>query len=214
MIELALTGGIGSGKSTVGHSLAARGAHLVDADAIVRELQQPGQPVFEALVERFGEEVLTAGGELDRAALAKVVFADPEQLERLNAVVHPAVRAEMSARRRALADALADKGDAIVILDIPLLAETASGGREVEELSGIAGVIVVDALPATVVRRLKERRGMSEEDTRARMASQVDSEERLALADFVVSNDGTLDDLEREIDRCWRWMQSLIQQGA
>ncbi len=214
MIELALTGGIGSGKSTVGHSLAARGAHLVDADAIVRELQQPGQPVFEALVERFGEEVLTAGGELDRAALAKVVFADPEQLERLNAVVHPAVRAEMSARRRALADALADKGDAIVILDIPLLAETASGGREVEELSEIAGVIVVDALPATVVRRLKERRGMSEEDTRARMASQVDSEERLALADFVVSNDGTLDDLEREIDRCWRWMQSLIQQGA
>lgn len=214
MIELALTGGIGSGKSTVGHSLAARGAHLVDADAIVRELQQPGQPVFEALLECFGEEVLTAGGELDRAALAKVVFADPEQLERLNAVVHPAVRAEMSARRRALADALADKGDAIVILDIPLLAETASGGREVEELSGIAGVIVIDALPATVVRRLKERRGMSEEDTRARMASQVDSEERLALADFVVSNDGTLDDLEREIDRCWRWMQSLIQQGA
>ena len=214
MIELALTGGIGSGKSTVGHSLAARGAHLVDADAIVRELQQPGQPVFEALVERFGEEVLTAGGELNRAALAKIVFADPEQLERLNAVVHPAVRAEMSARRRALADALADKGDAIVILDIPLLAETASGGQEVEELSGIAGVIVVDALPATVVRRLKERRGMSEEDTRARMASQVDSEERLALADFVVSNDGTLDDLEREIDRCWRWMQSLIQQGA
>lgn len=214
MIELALTGGIGSGKSTVGHSLAARGAHLVDADAIVRELQQPGQPVFEALVERFGEEVLTAGGELNRAALAKIVFADPEQLERLNAVVHPAVRAEMSARRRALADALADTGDAIVILDIPLLAETASGGREVGELSGIAGVIVVDALPATVVRRLKERRGMSEEDTRARMASQVDSEERLALADFVVSNDGTLDDLEREIDRCWRWMQSLIQQGA
>lgn len=214
MIELALTGGIGSGKSTVGHSLAARGAHLVDADAIVRELQQPGQPVFEALVERFGEEVLTAGGELNRAALAKIVFADPEQLERLNAVVHPAVRAEMSARRRALADALADKGDVIVILDIPLLAETASGGREVGELSGIAGVIVVDALPATVVRRLKERRGMSEEDTRARMASQVDSEERLALADFVVSNDGTLDDLEREIDRCWRWMQSLIQQGA
>ena len=214
MIELALTGGIGSGKSTVGHSLAARGAHLVDADAIVRELQQPGQPVFESLVERFGEEVLTAGGELNRAALAKIVFADPEQLRRLNAVVHPAVRAEMSARRRVLADALADTGGAIVILDIPLLAETASGGREVEELSGIAGVIVVDALPATVVRRLKERRGMSEEDTRARMASQVDSEERLALADFVVSNDGTLDDLEREIDRCWRWMQSLIQQGA
>ena len=214
MIELALTGGIGSGKSTVGHSLAARGAHLVDADAIVRELQQPGQPVFEALVERFGEEVLTAGGELNRAALAKIVFADSKQLERLNAVVHPAVRAEMSVRRRALADALADTGDTIVILDIPLLAETASGGREVEELSGIAGVIVVDALPATGVRRLKERRGMSEEDTRARMASQVDSEERLALADFVVSNDGTLDDLEREIDRCWRWMQSLIQQGA
>ena len=209
MIELALTGGIGAGKSTVGHGLVVRGAHLVDADAIVRELQQPGRSVFEAVLESFGEKVLTSGGELDRAALAKIVFADPEQLKRLNSIVHPAVRLEMSARRSALADVLASEEDAVVILDIPLLAETASGSRKTEGLPGIAGVIVVEASPATVVRRLRERRGMSEDDARARMAAQAGSEDRLALADFVVSNDGTLDDLEREIDRCWRWIQSL-----
>lgn len=209
MIELALTGGIGAGKSTVGHGLVVRGAHLVDADAIVRELQQPGRSVFEAVLESFGEKVLTSGGELDRAALAKIVFADPEQLERLNSIVHPAVRLEMSARRSALADVLASEEDAVVILDIPLLAETASGSRQTEGLPRIAGVIVVEASPATVVRRLRERRGMSEDDARARMAAQAGSEDRLALADFVVSNDGTLDDLEREIDRCWRWIQSL-----
>ena len=209
MIELALTGGIGTGKSTVGHGLAARGAHLVDADAIVRELQQPGRHVFKAVLEFFGEKVLTSGGELDRAALAKIVFADPDQLERLNSIVHPAVRLEMSARRSALAEALGSERDAVVVLDIPLLAETASPSREIEGLSGIAGVIVVDASPATVVRRLSERRGMNEDDARARMAAQACSEDRLALADFVVSNDGTLDDLEREIDRCWRWIQSL-----
>ena len=211
MIELALTGGIGAGKSSVGQGLVSRGAHLIDADAIVRELQRPGHRVFDSVVEIFGPGVLTASGELNRAALGKIVFAEKAQLERLNTIVHPAVRAEMSARRRALAKALRGQNAAVAILDIPLFAEAASSSWTVEGLSPIAGVIVVDASTANVLRRLKKRTGMSEEDVRARIAAQADKKERLAMADFVVSNDGTLEDLESEIERCWLWIQSLPQ---
>ena len=214
MIELALTGGIGAGKSSVGQGLVSRGAHLIDADAIVRELQQPGHQVFDSVVETFGPRVLTAGGKLNRAALGKIVFAEKAQLERLNAIVHPAVRAEMSARRRAVAEALSAQNAAVAILDIPLFAEAASRSWTVEGLPPIAGVIVVDASTANVLRRLKKRTGMSEEDVRARLAAQADKKERLAMADFVVSNDGTLEDLESEIERCWLWIQSLLPPEA
>jgi dephospho-CoA kinase len=116
VIEIGLTGGIGSGKSTVAELLVARGAVLVDADAIVREVQQPGTPVFLAMVERFGPGIVAADGTLDRPAVAAIVFADPDQLAALNGIVHPAVTDEMTARRERLAAT-----DATVILDIPLL---------------------------------------------------------------------------------------------
>jgi dephospho-CoA kinase len=195
-MEIGLTGGIGSGKSTVAALLVEKGAVLVDADAIVREVQQPGTPVLAAMAERFGPRILQPDGSLDRAAVAAIVFNDPSELEALNAIVHPAVSDEMTRRREALA-----RTDATVILDIPLLVESGYGG--------LAGIIVVDVDPEVAVRRLVEGRGFSEDDARARIARQVSRDERLAAADFVIDNSGDLDRLRDEVDRCWAWICSL-----
>lgn len=196
MVVIGLTGGIGSGKSTVSALLAERGAVVVDADAIVRDLQRPGTDVFQAMVDRFGPGIVATDGTLDRAAVAAVVFADPAALADLNAIVHPAVGAEIA--RRLAAEAGTDH---VVVLDVPLLVE--SGRYEV------AGLVVVDVDPEVAVRRLVERRGMSEADARARMARQAAREERLARADRVVDNSGTLDDLRRQVDDVWAWARSL-----
>ena len=196
VIEIGLTGGIGSGKSSVAARLVAHGAVLIDADAIVREVQGPGSPVVAAMAERFGGGILAADGSLDRAAVAAIVFADPKELEALNAIVHPAVTEEMTARRRASADT-----DATVILDIPLLVESA--------YEGLAGIIVVDVDPELAVRRLVEHRGFTEDDARARIARQASRDERLAKADFVIDNSGTPADLDAEVDRCWAWIRTL-----
>lgn len=199
MIEVGLTGCIGSGKSTVARGLVARGAVLLDADAVVAELQRPGQPVLEAMVEHFGPSILRADGRLDRARLAGIVFDDPEQLAALNAIVHPAVRAEMEARRRELAG-----GDATVVLDIPLLVESGPQRRR-----GLAGVIVVDIDPEVAVRRLVADRGLTPTEVRARLARQASRAERLAVADFVIDNNDTRQELEAEVERCWAWTASL-----
>ena len=196
MLVVGLTGGIGSGKSTVSALLAARGAVVIDADAIVREVQQPGTPVFDAIVERFGPGVVAADGTLDRQAVADIVFNDPGALADLNGIVHPAVGIEIATRLAAEAET-----DHVVVLDIPLLVE---GGRH-----DVAGVIVVDTPVDVAVRRLVEQRGMSEEDARARMANQASREERLARADVVVDNSGSLADLEAEVDTAWAWIESL-----
>lgn len=195
MLEVGLTGGIGAGKSTVAEGLVARGAVLIDADAIVRELQEPGGPVLEAMVDHFGEGILAPDGTLDRAAVASIVFDDDRELATLNAIVHPAVVEEMRARRRALADT-----DETVVLDIPLLVE--GGYRDIP-------VIVVDVDPELAVARLVEGRRIDEADARARIAAQASREQRLAVADFVVDNSGTREELEVEIDRCWDWITSL-----
>ena len=181
--------------------LVARGAVLIDADAIVREVQEPGTPVFEAMVERFGDGIVGADGRLDRQALADIVFNDPDALKELNGIVHPAVGVEIASRLAAEAET-----DHVVVLDIPLLVE--GGGREV------AGVIVVDAPVETAVQRLVEQRGMSEADARARIANQASREERLAKADVVVDNSGSLADLEAEVDEAWGWIQSLLERSA
>lgn len=197
MLVIGLTGGIGSGKSTVSALLAAKGAVVVDADVIVREVQQPGTPVFAAMVERFGPGIVAADGTLDRAAVADLVFGDGEALADLNAIVHPAVGAEIARRMEALAPT-----DEVVVLDVPLLVES-------KNAYPVAGLLVVDVDPEVAVRRLVEHRGMREDDVRARMARQAGRAERLARADRVVDNSGTLDDLAAQVDAAWKWIEGL-----
>ena len=198
MILVGLTGGIGSGKSTVSGLLQARGAVIIDADAIVREVQQPGSPVLAELAQKFGSDVLAADGSLDRQAVANIVFADPDALKSLNAIVHPAVGREMN--QRMIAQRASNN---VVILDIPLLTENP---RE-----GLQGRIVVDIPVELQVQRLTSFRGFDEADARARISRQATRQERLDQADFVVDNSGGLEDLIPQIDLLWTWIMSLPQ---
>jgi dephospho-CoA kinase len=197
VLVIGLTGGIGSGKSTVSALLAERGAVVVDADAVVREVQQPGTPVFAAMVERFGPGIVAADGSLDRAAVADRVFNDGQALADLNAIVHPAVGKDIADRMTALAET-----DEIVVLDVPLLVES-------KNAYPVAGLLVVDVDPEVAVRRLVEHRGMREEDVRARMTRQASREDRLARADRVIDNSGTPDDLAAAVAEAWEWIQAL-----
>ena len=189
----------------MGAGLVERGAVLIDADQIVRDLQRPGQPVFEAIVQRWGPSVVAADGTLDRAAVAAVVFNDADELAALNAIVHPAVGEEMVTRRAAATE---ESPDAVVVLDIPLLVRP-DGEPITERYRNLAGIVVVDADPEVAVQRLVAQRGLPEEDARARILSQADRDARLAVADFVINNDGTLADLEPQIDACYRWAAAL-----
>ena len=195
---IGLTGGIGSGKSSVSSLLAERGAVVVDADAITRALQQPGEPVFEAIVGRFGDGVVAADGTLDRAALASIVFGDDEALAELNQLVHPAVGV-------AIAEAIAVHvaTDAVVVLDVPLLVESNKPRTD------LAGLLVVDCPVDVAVRRLVEHRGMDEADARARVARQASREERLARADHVIDNSGPPEALPALVERAWAWIGAL-----
>lgn len=196
MILLGLTGGIGSGKSTVSALLAARGAVIIDADAITRELQAPGAPLLVELSERFGASIIAGDGSLDRAALASIVFHDKDALADLNKIVHPAVAKEMDRRMTEQRDT-----DNVVVLDIPLLAENPR--------KGLSGVIVVDVPVETAVERLVTHRNMNEEDARARISKQASREDRLKIADRVIDNSGDLSSLEAQVDEVWQWAQSL-----
>jgi dephospho-CoA kinase len=200
MLVVGLTGGIGSGKSTVSAMLAEKGAVVIDADAITRELQQPGTEVFGAMVERFGPQIISSDGTLDRGAVAEIVFDDPKALTDLNAIVHPAVAAEIADRLKALAGT-----DAVVVLDVPLLVESRNRYQ-------LAGMIVVDVDSQTAVRRLVEQRGMREADARARIARQATRSERLARSDVVIDNRGTLEELKGQVDATWEWIKTLGSQ--
>jgi dephospho-CoA kinase len=192
-----LTGGIGSGKSTVSALLRERGAVVVDADALVKELQEPGMPVFDAMVERFGPGIVAADGRLDRQAVADIVFHDPEQLAALNAIVHPAAGVAVLER------IAANEGtDNVVIADIPLLAEGNSAIK-------MSGVLVVDTPEEVQVARLVELRGFPEADARARISRQATREDRLAKADKVVDNGGTPEQLAAQLDDVWAWIEGL-----
>lgn len=190
MLTVGLTGGIGAGKSEVSRLLVERGAVLIDADRIAREVVEPGTPGLRAVVDAFGEEILAEDGSLDRPRLGSVVFSDPERLAVLNSIVHPLV----GARSRELEEAAAE--DAVVVHDVPLLTENA-----LAPLYDL--VIVVDASPETQLHRLVGRRGMTEEDARARMAAQATREQRRAIADIVIDNDVPLDELARRVQDVW-----------
>ncbi|PVW06795.1 dephospho-CoA kinase [Microbacterium sp. Gd 4-13] len=191
---IALTGGIASGKSTVASRLAAHGAVVVDADAVVRDVQSPGSPVLREIEDAFGERMLRSDGTLDRAALGAVVFGDPGRLAQLNAIVHPAVREESQRRFR---EAAAADPRAVVVYDVPLLAETRA--------SDPWDLVVVAHAPVEVrVSRLREHRGMSEADARARIAAQASDAERLRLADVVIDTDGPLAQTEAQADELWK----------
>jgi dephospho-CoA kinase len=184
---------MGAGKSTVARLLVERGAHVVDADAIAREVVEPGEPALAAIVEEFGDEVLTADGALDRAAMADIVFDDPERLRALEAITHPAIRRGIQDRLAAHADAADDR---VVVLDHPLLVETGMA-------TSLPVVVVVTAPEDVRVARLAAGRGIDPEDARARMRNQAGDEERRAAATHVIVNDGDLDELERAVAAVW-----------
>lgn len=189
--RIALTGGIASGKSAVADLLAERGAVIIDADVLARAVVEPGTPGLAAIVERFGAGVLAADGSLDRPALGRIIFADPDARADLEAITHPAIRARARALRAA-----APEGS-VVIDVIPLLVEAGLA-------DGFDTVIVVDADPDTQLRRLRSRDGFTAQEAGQRLAAQASRADRLAVADLVVPNTGDLADLRREVDQVWR----------
>ncbi|GAA0392461.1 dephospho-CoA kinase [Microbispora corallina] len=190
MLKVGLTGGIGSGKSEVSRRLAAHGAVVIDADTIAREVVEPGTPGLAEVVEAFGEGVLRPDGTLDREKLGSIVFADAAQLKILNGIVHPKVGARVEELQRAAPE------DAVVVYDVPLLAE--NGLAPLYDV-----VIVVDAPDDVRIERLRTFRGMAEADARARIAAQATREDRLAVADIVIDNGGTLESLDAQADKVW-----------
>ncbi|MEU0583393.1 dephospho-CoA kinase [Streptomyces sp. NPDC006132] len=198
MLSVGLTGGIGAGKSEVSRLLVECGAVLIDADRIAREVVAPGTPGLTAVVEAFGEEILAEDGSLDRPRLGSIVFSDPAKLATLNSIVHPLV----GARSRELEEAAVE--DAVVVHDVPLLTE--NGLAPLYDV-----VIVVDTSPETQLDRLLTRRGMTEEDARARMAAQATREQRREIADIVIDNDVPLEELERRVREVWAELRRRSQ---
>ena len=187
---IALTGGIASGKSTIARRLADHGAVIVDADGVVRDLQQPGQTVFDEIVRAFGSDIVAGDGSLDRAALGAVVFADEAKRAQLEAIVHPAVKSESQRRFRAAGP------EAVVVYDVPLLAEARGTGEW--------DAVVVAHAPAEMrIQRMIDERDMTREDATARVASQASDDERLAVADVVIDTSGTMADTLRQADELW-----------
>jgi dephospho-CoA kinase len=200
VLLVGLTGGIGSGKSTVSALLAEQGARVVDADQIARDLQAPGSSLLDNMAERFGRHVLRSDGSLDRAAVAAVVFGESDEarqaLRDLNGIMHPAIQAEIAGQIESYADT-----DDIVILDFPLLGENPR--------SDLAATVVVDIPVEVAVERLVGLRGMDEEDARNRIANQITRENRLAGATHVIDNSGDLDFLRSQVEDLWRTLCTL-----
>ena len=189
MYLVGLTGGIGSGKSTVAERLAEHGLPVVDADQVAREIVEPGEPALDDLVAHFGERILQDDGRLDRAGLAAIAFVDEEQRAALNAITHPRIAERIAARLQQLEE----DGVEIAVLDHPLLLEGDPTGR-------VDTVVVVLAPEDVRVRRLVEQRGLDEDDVRARMRAQVSDEVRRKVADHVIDNDGDLEVLHERTD--------------
>ena len=195
VLRVGLTGGIGSGKSEVARRLVAHGAVLIDADVAAREVVVPGSRGLNRIVAAFGADVLGPDGSLDRARLGEIVFGDPELRTKLNAIVHPLVREWMGAAERTAVQA-ADPPGPIVVHDVPLLAESRGKG-------GFDLIIVVDVPPELQIERLVSQRGMVQGQARARMEAQASREKRLQVADVVIDNSGSLDDLDHRVAGVW-----------
>lgn len=199
---IGLTGAIGSGKSSVSALFARKGAIIIDGDGIAKQLQQKGSATLQKMVDEFGD-ILLETGELDRAKVAQLVFGDANLLKRLNAIMHPAISAEIL--RQIEANTATEN---VVVLDMPLLVENP---RE-----GMSGLVVVDVDPEVAISRLVQFRNMNEDDARRRMASQASREDRLKVADRVIDNSGSPDALDAQVDEVWDWFATLpnAQPGA
>ena len=195
MYLIGLTGGIASGKSTVAKRLASLGAVGIDADQLAREVVEPGTPGLAAIATEFGDAILLADGTLNRPALGAIIFSDPNRRERLNAITHPAVR--RLTRDRVAAAGTADP-HAIVVYDVPLLAEAIAGGLVTFDL-----IVVVHADAEIRIERMVESRGLTREEATHRIAAQASDADRLALADVVIDNNGTIDATLAQVDAVW-----------
>jgi dephospho-CoA kinase len=196
VIVVGLTGGIGAGKSTVSKMLAQRGAAIVDADQIARDLQSPGSPVLAKMADRFGDHIINSDGSLDRGAVASIVFSDKAALDDLNGIVHPAMQSEIQRQIDEHAET-----DRVVVLDFPLLGENPR--------KGLAATIVVDVPYDVAVERVVQFRGMDEEDARNRINSQISRDKRRETATDVIDNSGDFDDLTDQVDRLWSRLVDL-----
>jgi dephospho-CoA kinase len=196
MLLVGLTGGLGAGKSTVGGMLSDRGAVLVDADELAREALDPGTAAYKQVCDLFGDQVVTASGQLDREAIAAAVFDEPERRRSLESIVHPEVF-------RMLADIVEDRRgtEDIIVFDAPLIVET--GFHDACDV-----VVVVTAQEEARVARAVGGRGMTVDEARARIRAQLGDAEREAVADVVIRNDGTLADLERQVDELWEQLRA------
>jgi dephospho-CoA kinase len=201
VLKVGLTGGIGAGKSEVSERLSAQGAVVIDADAIAREAVAPGTPGLAQIAGAFGSAVLLSDGSLDRAGLGEIVFADPDKRARLNAIIHPPIAARMREREDAAGDG------AIVVHDVPLIAENNLAGSY--DL-----VVVVDVPPRIQLDRLVRHRGLTREQARARIAAQASRDERLAIADIVIDNSGSLAELDRQVGELWAQLRRRAQAAA
>ena len=205
MFLVGLTGNIGSGKSTVAQLLSERGATIIDADVLARRAVENGTEAYRSIVERWGTSVQGADGTLDRAALRRVVFSDPAELEQLNAIVHP----EVERMRAALVERARQRGDRLVVCDIPLLFE-----RRLTE--GFERIVLVDAPRPTRLERLVRERGLRETEAMDMIVAQMPAELKRARADFVIDNDGSLTALDQQVDEAWAALlaASEVQESA
>ena len=200
MYLIGLTGGIASGKTVVARRLAHHGAVHIDADQIAREVVEPHQPALAEIEREFGREVIGADGRLDRAALAAVIFSDPERRATLNAITHPAVKRRV---QELVSIAEATDPSAVVVYDVPLLVEARVDSEHPFDL-----IVVVNASTQTRMNRLMELRGLSREEAMHRLNSQVSDTERLAIADVVIDTNGTIDETLAQADELWRRVSS------
>jgi dephospho-CoA kinase len=203
MLAVGLTGGIGSGKSAVADLLVERGAILIDADQVARDVVAPGGPAYQPLIDRFGPEIVAADGTIDRAALAKVAFADDATRLELNAITHPAIGISMIEQRNAH-----EGSDDIVVLAIPLL--TAMHRQTVN----LDKVVVVDTPVEVALDRLLSQRGFDRDDAEARIRAQITRDERKKDADYVLDNAGDRAALENEVSKLWGWLTAAAGEKA